>query len=258
LWPVAERAVAHGFLPNTISTDLHKGSMNIQQANMPNVMSKMMLLGMSFEDVLLRSTMNPAKEIGRFPELGTLGPGKAADIAVLEEQTGVFAFKDSWPAKRLGTKRLECVLTVRDGNVVYERPRSAPVTTIDTQIYDLLIKHGRWAGPADNREEELDVAVVGGRIARIGRRLPAGHARVVIEAEGYDLRHASGDTRPCGAIDAGRNELAAGQTADLALLESVTGELQCVFGVRGGRIVWDSEGLSITDVSRAGPYSHFK
>jgi len=95
LWPVAGRAVAQGFLPDTISTDLHKGSVNIQQSNMPNVMSKMMLLGMNFGDVLARSTVNPAKEIGRYPELGTLGTGKVADIAVLEEQTGVFAFKDS-------------------------------------------------------------------------------------------------------------------------------------------------------------------
>ena len=121
LWPVAERAVKGGFLPDTISTDLHKSSLSIQQSDMPNVMSKMMLLGMSFPDVLVRSTVNPAKEIGRYPELGTLGVGKAADIAVLAEQTGVFAFKDAWPAKRLGTRRLECVLTVRDGNVVYQR-----------------------------------------------------------------------------------------------------------------------------------------
>ena len=176
---------------------------------------------------------------------------------MLEEQTGVFAFKDSWPAKRLGTKRLECVLTVRGGNVVYERPRRAAVA-VDTQIYDLLIKHGRWADPANNREEELDVAVVGGMIARVGRRLPAGHARVVIEAEGYELRRADGDAAPCGVIDAGRNELAEGRTADLALLESVTGERRCVVGIRGGHIVWDSEGLSIADLSRAGRYSNFK
>jgi hypothetical protein len=33
----------------------------------------------------------------------------------------VFAFKDSWPAKRLGVRRLECVLTIRDGRIVYDR-----------------------------------------------------------------------------------------------------------------------------------------
>lgn len=257
LWPVAERAVAQGFPPDTISTDLHKGSVNIQQSNMPNVMSKMMLLGMTFEDVLVRSTVNPAKEIGRYPELGTLGAGKIADIAVLEEQTGVFAFKDSWPAKRLGTKRLECVLTVRAGKVVYEQ-RARATGAADTQVYDLLIKHGRWTNLDSNRDEELDVAVVGGRIARVGRHLPARRARVVIEAEGYDLRHLDGGAAPCGATDLGRNELPEGGTADLALLESVNGERRCVLGIRGGRVIWDSEGLSIPDVSRAGPYSNFK
>jgi len=121
LWPVASRAIDQGFLPDTISTDLHSGSIFIQQSDMPNVMSKMMLLGMSLQDVIRRSTVNPAKEIGRYPELGTLGAGQTADITVLESQNGVFAFKDAWPAKRLGTKRLECVLTIRNGDIVYDR-----------------------------------------------------------------------------------------------------------------------------------------
>jgi dihydroorotase len=121
LWPVASKAVQQGFLPDTISTDLHSSSIMIQQSDMLNVMSKMMLLDMNLKDVILRSTVNPAKEIRRYPEVGTLGVGRAADIAVLESQSGVFAFKDSWPAKRLGARRLECVLTIRDGRVVYDR-----------------------------------------------------------------------------------------------------------------------------------------
>jgi hypothetical protein len=152
----------------------------------------------------------------------------------------------------LGTKRLDCVLTVRAGKVVYERaPRANGA--VDTQVYDLLIKHGRSANP----DEELDVAVAGGRIARVGRRLPARQARLVIEAEGYDLRRLDGGAAPCGGADLGRNQLSVGGTADLALLES-EGERRCVLGIRGGRVVWDSEGLSIPDVSRAGPYSNFK
>jgi dihydroorotase len=251
LWPVAERAVAQGFYPDTISTDLHKGSVSIQQSDMPNVMSKLLLLGMSFPDVLVRSTVNPAKEIGRYPEMGTLGVGKVADIAVLEEQTGVFGFKDSWPAKRLGTKRLECVLTVRGGDVVYQRS-PAPAGAADTQIYDILIKHARL------EDQETDVALIGGRIARLGRRLPAAHARVVIEAEGFDVRHADGGARPCGAIAAGANPLPAGAPADLALVEPAGPEPRCVLGLRAGRIIFDRDGLSIPDVSRAGPYSNFK
>ena len=247
LWPVAERAVAQGFVPDTISTDLHRGSVSIQQSDMPNVMSKMMLLGMSFADVLVRSTVNPAKEIGRYPELGTLGVGKVADIAVLEEQTGVFAFKDSWPAKRLGTKRLECVLTVRGGEIVYQRT-PAPTGTADTQVYDILIKHARLAN------EEADVGLTGARVVRIGRRLPAAHARVVIEAEGYDVRRVDGGGSPCGAVAPGSTGVSEGGPAELALLESGS----CVLGIRGGRVVFDRDGLTIPDVSRAGPYSNFK
>jgi len=134
LWPVASRAIAQGFLPDTISTDLHTGSVLMQESTMPNVMSKLMLLGMTLADVVARSTVNPAREIGRFPEVGTLGAGRTADIAVLEEQTGVFAFKDAWPAKRLGTKRLDCVLTVRNGEIVYDRDaRSFPAWTGTTR-----------------------------------------------------------------------------------------------------------------------------
>src|SRR6185436_1280990 len=237
LWPVATRAIAQGFVPDTISTDLHRSSVAIQQSDMPNVMSKMMLLGMSLQDVVMRSTVNPAKEIGRYPELGTLGVGRTADIAVLEEQNGVFAFKDAWPAKRLGTKRLECVLTIRDGKVVYER-HAGPTSSVDTKVYDLLLT--------------------------VGRRIPAAHARLIIEAEGYILRHgavaiaACGATQPDNTPRLSRSDLTEGNTADIALIEAVGGRQRCVLGIRSGRVFWDTEGLSIPDVSRAGPYSNFK
>jgi dihydroorotase len=121
LWPVASRAVEQGFTPDSISTDLHASSILAQQSDMPNCMSKMMLLGMSLVDVVARATVAPAKAIARFPRLGTLAVGRTADIAVLELQSGVFAFKDSWGAKRLGTKRLENALTIRAGKVEYDR-----------------------------------------------------------------------------------------------------------------------------------------
>ena len=120
LWPVAARAIEQAFLPDTISTDLHTASILGPQSDMPNCMSKMMLLGMTLPDVVMRSTAAPAKAIARYPELGTLAIGRVADLAVLELQSGVFAFKDSWGAKRLGPKRLECLLTIRDGKVVYD------------------------------------------------------------------------------------------------------------------------------------------
>jgi dihydroorotase len=121
LWPVAVKAMAQGFPPDTISTDLHSSSILIPESDMPNCMSKLMNLGMTLPDAVLRSTVNPARAIARFPELGTLGEGRVADIAVLELRKGVFAFKDAWHKKRMGTSKLECVLTIRNGRLVWDR-----------------------------------------------------------------------------------------------------------------------------------------
>jgi dihydroorotase len=130
LWPVATRAMQQGFVPDTISTDLHASSIMTSQSDMANCISKMLLLGMSLEDAIARSTANPARAIHRESELGTLGVGRGADIAVFELANGVFAFKDAWSKKNLGTKRLECVLTVRDGKLVFDRDgRGFPLWT---------------------------------------------------------------------------------------------------------------------------------
>lgn len=120
LWPVASKAMAQGFPPDTISTDLHSGSIMMPESDMPNCISKMLLLGMPLQDAIRRSTVRPAQVIGRYPELGTLSEGAEADIAVFELQEGVFAFKDAWKKKRLGTQRLECILTVRAGKLVFD------------------------------------------------------------------------------------------------------------------------------------------
>jgi dihydroorotase len=120
LWPVASRAMAQGFPPDSISTDLHAQSILTVQSDMPNCISKMMTLGMGLQEAIQRSTVNPARAIKRLPEFGTLGVGSNADVAVFNLETGVFAFTDAWRKKRLGTKRLECVFTVRDGKIVFD------------------------------------------------------------------------------------------------------------------------------------------
>jgi predicted amidohydrolase len=96
----------------------------------------------------------------------------------------VFAFKDSWGAKRLGNKRLECAMTIRDGQIVYENDaRGLPGG--DQQIYDLLLKNAHVIDPANHRDGKFDIAVVGNKIARVAQDLPAAHARVAIDASAY-------------------------------------------------------------------------
>ena len=116
---IAVPAIQQGFLPDTISTDIHKDSIMLPRANMITTMSKFLNIGMSLEQVIERSTINPAKAIRR-PELGNLSEGGVADIAVLELQRGQFAFLDSGHGKLIGDKRLRCVLTVRNGKVVWD------------------------------------------------------------------------------------------------------------------------------------------
>jgi len=133
-WPVATRAMKQGFPPDSISTDLHPNSIMLPQVSMPNCISKLMALGMTLQDAITRSTVNPARAIKRFPELGTLSEGRVADIAVFELQSGAFHLVDSARKKMAATKRLECVLTVREGTIVNDvNGLSFPIWTTQIQ-----------------------------------------------------------------------------------------------------------------------------
>lgn len=119
LWRVAVPAIKEGFLPDSISTDLHISSMNSGMKDMLNVMSKFLLLGLPLDGVIARSTWNPAREI-RHEELGNLSVGSPADIAVLRLEKGNFGFTDMYGARLRGKQKLICELTWRDGKLVYD------------------------------------------------------------------------------------------------------------------------------------------
>jgi dihydroorotase len=118
-WRIAVPAMNEGFRPDSISTDLHIGSMNSGMKDMLNVMDKFLAMGMSVDDVVRWSTWNPAREI-KHEELGHLSAGASADIAVLRLDTGKFGFVDMYGARLRGTQKLTCELTLRDGKVVYD------------------------------------------------------------------------------------------------------------------------------------------
>src|SRR6266566_4735040 len=92
-WRIAMPAMKEGFLPDSISTDLHIGSMNAGMKDMLNVMDKFLAMGMSLDDVVARSTWNPAREIRR-EGLGNLSIGSPADVAVLRLEKGKYGFVD--------------------------------------------------------------------------------------------------------------------------------------------------------------------
>ncbi len=112
-------AVKDGFHPNTISTDLHTGSMNNAMKDMLNVMSKFLLMGMNLKEVIAASTWHPAKAIQR-ENLGNLSVGAPADVTLLTVSEGNFGFFDYTGYKMEGDKKLECELTIREGKIVYD------------------------------------------------------------------------------------------------------------------------------------------
>jgi dihydroorotase len=86
---------------------------------MLTTMSKILSIGMPLQEVIFRSTVTPAREIGR-PALGTLTVGAEADVAVLKLLEGRFGFTDCGRARMTGHKKLDCAMTIRAGKVVYD------------------------------------------------------------------------------------------------------------------------------------------
>lgn len=119
LFKQAVPALKSGFYPNTISTDLHTGSMNAGMKGMLNIMSKFLNMGMDMQAVVRASTWAPAQALQR-EALGHLTVGTEADVAILTLHKGQFGFIDSGGFKMEGTQKLACELTVRAGKVVYD------------------------------------------------------------------------------------------------------------------------------------------
>ena len=112
-------ALKEGFFPNSISTDLHVGSMNDAMKDMLTCMNKFLAMGMPLKDVIEASTSNPAKEI-KHEELGNLSVGAGADVAILDMAKGKFGFFDYTGYKLEADKKLQCEMTIRAGRIVYD------------------------------------------------------------------------------------------------------------------------------------------
>jgi dihydroorotase len=130
--PVARAAVEQGFWPDTISTDLHSGSVNEKAVDLPTTMSKFLSFGMPLEEVVARATVAPAQVINaclpapaREPLLGTLQAGAPGDAAILEVQQGEFTFMDARRFRWTGRQRLVAVHTILKGRP-WGRPYPQP------------------------------------------------------------------------------------------------------------------------------------
>ncbi len=115
---IARKALDQRFLPDTISTDVYTASINGPVYDMPTTLTKMQHLGMSLDDILVRSTSNPANIVNRVPGMGSLTVGGPADIALLEIEDGSFQLVDSQRNTATVRKRIVSRLTICRGRRV--------------------------------------------------------------------------------------------------------------------------------------------
>ncbi|MEX2599884.1 MAG: amidohydrolase/deacetylase family metallohydrolase [Dehalococcoidia bacterium] len=112
---VAKRMLDQGVEPLSISTDITAPGRNGPVKSMTHIMSKFLALGFPLHEVIRMSTYNPAGLIGSREDLGTLGEGTTADIAILEEVSGDWTFDDASGSILMGAKALRPILTFKEG-----------------------------------------------------------------------------------------------------------------------------------------------
>jgi dihydroorotase len=115
-WRVVEPACqAHGFWPDTISSDIHKFNIESPVLDLPTTMSKFLHLGMPLERVIQCTTSNPAAAMRQQHQLGRLLPGRQADITVLQLVEGRHPLVDSDCVERIASRRLVPVCVFKNG-----------------------------------------------------------------------------------------------------------------------------------------------
>jgi dihydroorotase len=115
---IARRQLDQGVVPDTISTDIGLTNWKATVHSMTETMSKFLAVGLSLEEVILRTTANPAKALGMTDRLGAIAVGREADVSVLDVVDGDWQFTDSSGAHVKGTQAIIPVVTIRAGEVI--------------------------------------------------------------------------------------------------------------------------------------------
>ncbi len=103
-----------GYLPTTISTDLNVFNVDHPVVSLARTMTKIWALGVPLADVIAMTTCNPARVLHRETELGTIAPGRIADVSVVRIEDGNFELSDGHESVRV-TQRIAPVGCLRAG-----------------------------------------------------------------------------------------------------------------------------------------------
>jgi len=120
---VAEKALAQGVLPKTVSSDLHYYNVFGPVYSLATTVSKFLHLGLSLDDVLAKVTSIPANLLGIDKHLGNLRRGSIADISIFELKKGDFPLEDTMGKVVTGRTLLEPVTVIKNGRIYFSKLR---------------------------------------------------------------------------------------------------------------------------------------
>jgi dihydroorotase len=115
---VARAALAEGFAPDTISSDVHVYNVDGPVFDQATTVSKLLHLGMPLARVVEATTSAPARAVRREGSLGSLAPGREADLTVLELARGDRVLVDADEAQERAAEWLVPRWVVRAGEPV--------------------------------------------------------------------------------------------------------------------------------------------
>ena len=128
---IARHAIARGLIPKVISSDLCSIALPAAQS-LAVVMSKFINMGLSVDQVIEMTTINPAKALGEEKRRGSLKPGMSADITVMELTKGDYIFGDGRGGEIMHSDILlepRMVFKAGEGMPAYSRYHIPPVYT---------------------------------------------------------------------------------------------------------------------------------
>lgn len=116
---VARSAIAQGFPPDTISSDLHAHNIGGPAYDQATTLSKLLHVGMELPDVIRATTSTPAGAIGRAHSMGALAPGRHGDLTAFELRSGRWALPDAAGDTEIVERLIVPRLAVLAGNIHY-------------------------------------------------------------------------------------------------------------------------------------------
>ena len=112
---VQEKALEDGFVPQTVSSDVHRYNVRGPVFDLMTTLSKYLYLGLTIDQVIGLATVNPASAVNLKNHIGSLVPGGTADLSIIKVREGPVTLMDAMGDHREANQLLVPVETIRAG-----------------------------------------------------------------------------------------------------------------------------------------------